>query len=275
LKDYYQLLEVMPTASAEEVKRAFRLQIARYHPDKVQHLGKEFQDMAAERAAELTEAYRILSDQTRREEYDSVRRSGVAAQPGRPAAPAAAATAEPAPFSPPGEAAPPPPVEEERQRSSGQFSQERATRDEFVRKAIVGRFRQALVTTMGACDETPVSGFDITCVPKPKLFARRKDPRILARFVPAVDGEAVAAAWTLAAKWKVPAGEEIGVFLIGSSMAPPRELADAIAKQRKQQKPGVAKVIIIPVDARNWDAHIPTDAPALVRTLLDRLRGGA
>jgi DnaJ-class molecular chaperone len=39
LKDYYQLLEIPSTAPADEVKRAFRLQIARYHPDKVQHLG--------------------------------------------------------------------------------------------------------------------------------------------------------------------------------------------------------------------------------------------
>mgnify|MGYP003906971261 CR=1 FL=1 len=54
MKDYYRLLEIAPTATADEVKRAFRLQIARYHPDKVQHLGQEFQAMAAERAADLT-----------------------------------------------------------------------------------------------------------------------------------------------------------------------------------------------------------------------------
>ena len=54
LKNYYQILEIAPTAPADEVKRAFRVQIARYHPDKVQHLGKEFQAMAADRATELT-----------------------------------------------------------------------------------------------------------------------------------------------------------------------------------------------------------------------------
>ena len=73
LKNYYELLAIEPTASPEDVKRAFRQQIARYHPDKVQHLGSEFQEMAAERAAELTEAYRVLSDAGRRAEYDRAR----------------------------------------------------------------------------------------------------------------------------------------------------------------------------------------------------------
>ena len=81
--NYYQLLEIASDASAEDVKRSFRTQIARYHPDKVQHLGREFQSMAADRAAdidgsdgaegrfkELNEAYRILSDPGRRAEYD-------------------------------------------------------------------------------------------------------------------------------------------------------------------------------------------------------------
>src|SRR5216684_833399 len=90
LKDYYALLEIAPTSSADEVKRAFRSQIARYHPDKVQHLGKEFQAMAADRAAELTEAYRILSDVGRRAEYDrAVEEAGGAAAPAAVAEPPA------------------------------------------------------------------------------------------------------------------------------------------------------------------------------------------
>src|SRR2546430_10792065 len=72
LKNYYELLEIVSTASSDEVKRAFRAQIAKYHPDKVQHLGKEFQEMAAGRAAELTEAYRVLSNETERGDYDRI-----------------------------------------------------------------------------------------------------------------------------------------------------------------------------------------------------------
>ena len=69
-KSYYELLDLPASASSDDIKKAFRQQIARYHPDKVQHLGKEFQDMAADRAAELTEAYRILSNDASRAEYD-------------------------------------------------------------------------------------------------------------------------------------------------------------------------------------------------------------
>src|SRR5438093_4715051 len=71
MKNYYELLGLAQTAPHDEIKRAFRQQIARYHPDKVQHLGQEFQVMAAERAAELTEAYRVLSQRESRHAYDA------------------------------------------------------------------------------------------------------------------------------------------------------------------------------------------------------------
>mgnify|MGYP003349405467 CR=1 FL=1 len=53
MKTHYELLAVEPTADADTIKKAFRREIARYHPDKVIHLGAEFQEMAATRAAEL------------------------------------------------------------------------------------------------------------------------------------------------------------------------------------------------------------------------------
>ena len=46
-KTHYELLGVAADAPAEEIKHAFRREIAKYHPDKVQHLGQEFQDIAA------------------------------------------------------------------------------------------------------------------------------------------------------------------------------------------------------------------------------------
>jgi curved DNA-binding protein CbpA len=273
LKNYYELLEVAPTAAADEVKRAFRAQIARYHPDKVQHLGKEFQSMAAERAAELTEAYRILSDFGRRAEYDRA-----CAESG--AAPAATTSDAPAPppaagaheDSPAATSAPPPaPAGAEAPRTA-QFTQERATGDEFVRKATMSRLRQALDAVGGEYAEATLRGFDVALTPKSKMFARSKNPRLLGRFVARLDRAAVADAWLQAVKWGDTKNDEVCVLLMGTSLAPAGELAGEIAEQRKKSRG--AKVTLIPVDARIWHAHIPLDAPAVAKTLLARLKSG-
>jgi len=270
LKNYYGLLAIESTASPEEVKRAFRHEIARYHPDKVQHLGREFQEMAAERAAELTEAYRILSDEGRRAEYDRTRQAVAGGEPSgggvrvRPDAP-------PSPPHTPPEAA----AAEPASSSTGEpFTHERAGRDEFVRKATMSRFRQALdAVKADAYNESQLRGFDVACVPKPKLFRRTRPPRLLGRFVPRVDGEAVADAWTQAARWAGTSNDDVCVFLVGPSMTSRRELEDAIGVQRRKGARG--NVTLIPIDSRDWSAHIPTDAPLLARNLLARLRGGA
>ena len=87
VKTYYELLELdAGTATARRHQAGFRREIAKYHPDKVQHLGSEFQEIAAVKAAELTQAYKTLSDQTLRAEYDEQLRSGGHAAAARPAA---------------------------------------------------------------------------------------------------------------------------------------------------------------------------------------------
>lgn len=276
MKNYYELLEIPPTSSSEEVKKAFRAQIARYHPDKVQHLGKEFQAMAADRAAELTEAYRILSDAGRRVEYDKARAarpSSGARPPAPPSSSSPEAVGPSAPAAAPkagsaGDARP------SREAPVGQFVQERASRDEFVRKATIDRFRQTFAQVAGTgYDESQVRGFDFASIPKPKLFGRGKGPRLLGRFVSRVDADSVAEAWSQAGKWGAPSGEEICVILMGTALATPRELADAIAEQRRRPARG-GKVTLIPVNSSVWDAHMPTDAPAVAKDVLARLRSG-
>jgi curved DNA-binding protein CbpA len=266
-KNYYALLEIQPTAPVDEVKRAFRTQIALYHPDKVQHLGKEFQAMAADRAAALTEAYRVLSDAGRRAEYDRA----VATAGPEPASPVAAPAAPP-PDPPP--TAPPPPFSEraDAAASGPQFGHERRSRDEFVRKATMSRFRSALEAVAGDYEQAEVAGFDVACLPKSKLFMRGKGPRLLVRFVPRVDAHAVAEAWTRAGQSNARGSDATCVFLMGSSVAPSKELAVAIHEQRRRSRG--TKVTLIPVDARDWDAHMPTDAPDIAKTLLARLRSG-
>jgi hypothetical protein len=91
--------------------------------------------------------------------------------------------------------------------------------------------------------------------------------------VNAVDAEAIADTWNQAARWNAASSEDVCVFLMASDVAPSRQLAAAIAEQRRKPLKG-GKVVLSPMDARNWDAHVPTDAPAIAKTLLTRLRSG-
>jgi len=265
LKTYYDLLSVGPGASADEIKKAFRREIARYHPDKVQHLGTEFQEIAAVRASELTEAYRILMDEEARRRYDeslSEEEPG-APRPARPAPPAAR------PDAPSGEATPDtaPPSNLDRR-----FQQERATTSDFVRKAGLSRLRDAVEAVAGGTPIT-IPGFDVAFDVKGKsgLFKKGEPPvRLLAKFVPQVDAAAVDACWLLAVR-AAKGPDPACVLLLGNGgLAPARELSLAIAEQRRKSR--TAAPVLIPVDVRDWEALFPPEAPASVRAIVQWLR---
>ncbi len=55
--DPYTILGIAPGASREEIKTAYRGLAAQYHPDKVQHLGEEFQKLAEARFKAIQQAY--------------------------------------------------------------------------------------------------------------------------------------------------------------------------------------------------------------------------
>ena len=56
----YIILGVDRSATDDEIKKAYRKLAVKYHPDKVQHLGKEFQELAHERFTAINKAYEIL-----------------------------------------------------------------------------------------------------------------------------------------------------------------------------------------------------------------------
>jgi len=53
----YKVLEISPDATDEEVKAAYRKMAVKYHPDKVEHLGPEYQKSAQEKFQQLQAAY--------------------------------------------------------------------------------------------------------------------------------------------------------------------------------------------------------------------------
>lgn len=59
----YKVLEVEPSATDDEIKKAYRKMAMRYHPDKVLHLGPEFQKSANERFQKVNEAYEKIKTQ--------------------------------------------------------------------------------------------------------------------------------------------------------------------------------------------------------------------
>jgi curved DNA-binding protein CbpA len=73
-KDYYQTLGLARGASDEEIKRAYRRQALRYHPDKNKEPGAE------EKFKEIAEAYDVLSDPRKREIFDRYGEEGACAR---------------------------------------------------------------------------------------------------------------------------------------------------------------------------------------------------
>ena len=72
MKDYYQILSVSRTATAEEIKKAYRKLALKYHPDR-----NPGDREAEERFKEAAEAYEVLRDPEKRRLYDAYGHDGL------------------------------------------------------------------------------------------------------------------------------------------------------------------------------------------------------
>ncbi|XP_073478586.1 dnaJ homolog subfamily B member 1-like [Aquarana catesbeiana] len=75
-KDYYKILGLSKGASEEDIKKAYRKQALKFHPDKNKDPGAE------ERFKEIAEAYDVLSDPKKREIFDKYGEEGLKGTPG-------------------------------------------------------------------------------------------------------------------------------------------------------------------------------------------------
>ena len=237
---------VDPSAAADTIKNAFRHEIARYHPDKVVHLGQEFQEMAARRAAELTVAYKVLIDAAQRAEYDA-RLTDSSMEP-------------------------PPPMPTGR----GRFETERAGRDVILRRAVEVRIQGIVEGLYGKVQTPTVRGFDLALVPvaRPRLIGA-PPPRVLIKSLDTIEAASVNEAWSNAARARVHLGKSpVVALLVGTHLASPAEIHRMVETLSRQ--PGVAngpaEIAIVVVDTADFAARLPPGASPAVQKLVAALR---
>ena len=267
MKDYYTLLSVEPGATADDIKRAFRREIARYHPDKVHHLGQEFQALAAERAAELTEAYRVLMDAGLRASYDIER--GVAPPP--PAPPQHEAPAPEGRETRRPDAAPPPPPPPPSPGPESPPRPDAGARDSFVRRMSLTKFRDAVERALDGVTSMPARGFEASYLVRGKrsLFAKAVPERMMAAYVGTVTAHAVTELGQLAVSAR-GAATAVTVFALGDNLASAADIGAAVTALKRKVPAGVT-LMIVPLDIRDWTAMMPKDAPASARAVVAQL----
>lgn len=69
-RDYYEVLGVEKTASAQDIKKAYRKVAMQYHPDRQNGKSDAEKKEAEDKFKEAAEAYSVLSDEQKRQQYD-------------------------------------------------------------------------------------------------------------------------------------------------------------------------------------------------------------
>lgn len=70
-KDYYKILGVDKNASEQDIKKAYRKMSLKYHPDRQAGKSESEKKLAEEKFKEVAEAYDVLGDKGKRQQYDN------------------------------------------------------------------------------------------------------------------------------------------------------------------------------------------------------------
>jgi hypothetical protein len=160
-------------------------------------------------------------------------------------------------------------------RPSSLFAEERNTKDEYVRKATLGRIRKIVVEELGSIAEIPVRGFDLvfTTAARSRLFSSRQPaPNFFVRLVRDVNGAAIRETWAMAQRARGTEAGEACVALLGP-VTSVREVADAVSTL-KQPSGRKSSLLLVPVDIRDWSAQVPDNAPKICKVILQKLVAG-
>lgn len=79
MEDYYKILEISPTASVEVLTQAYRTLVKKHHPDR--YYSSSHKQQMGRHLQLINEAYTILSDPKRREQYDTDYAAYLASKP--------------------------------------------------------------------------------------------------------------------------------------------------------------------------------------------------
>ncbi|KIJ45597.1 hypothetical protein M422DRAFT_227254 [Sphaerobolus stellatus SS14] len=70
--NYYELLNIQPTVTQDEIRQAYKRESLRTHPDRLANATPEERRHSTEKFQAVADAYYVLSDPARRKEYDTL-----------------------------------------------------------------------------------------------------------------------------------------------------------------------------------------------------------
>src|SRR5262245_65677568 len=68
---YYEILDIPPSATDEQIRAAYRILVQLHHPDRLQQMSPAVREYAEERLKKINQAYSVLGDPERRAVYDA------------------------------------------------------------------------------------------------------------------------------------------------------------------------------------------------------------